>query len=69
VGCRHANKKRRRQRKGTALKILKITYVNPLPIDEILLGWSLKHNKGQEGFRDKSEAWKAAFPALSIREF
>ena len=26
-------------------------------------------NKAQEGFRDESEVWKAAFPVRSIREF
>jgi len=26
-------------------------------------------NKGQEGFRDEPEAWKAAFPVHSTKEF
>jgi len=39
-------------------------HLNPLPMDKILLGQSL--NKSQEGFSDKSEAWKAAFPMHSI---
>ena len=45
-------------------------YLNPLPMDKIFF-WSVFKtlNKGQEGFTDKSKAWKATFPMRSIREF
>ena len=67
MGCKNV-KQRKRWRNGTILKNL--SHINPLlPMDKFFCQ-SLKHlNKGQEGFRDKSEAWKAAFSVRSITEF